>query len=145
MGYRWLAEVIVAAHFGFLGYVVLGGFLAWRRPWAAAPHLLAAGWGLLVVTYPIDCPLTVAEDWARARGGGPVDPRGFIDRYLENVLYPERYSGPLRVLVAVMVAASYLGAWLWARRRTRRVQRASVNTTPSTISTTIDRRNAQAS
>src|SRR4051794_1947882 len=108
MGYRWLAQAIVVTHFTFLGYVVLGGLLAWRRPRSAVPHLLAAGWGLLVVTYPIDCPLTTAENWARARAGGPVDPRGFIDRYVENVLFPERYSGPVRVLVAVVVGGSYL-------------------------------------
>jgi Protein of Unknown function (DUF2784) len=143
MGYRWLVDVVVAAHFAFLGYLVLGGFLAWRWPRAVVPHLLAAGWGLLVITFPVSCPLTAAENWARVRAGERAQAAGFIDRYVENVLYPERYSGLLRALVALVVLGSYLGAWRLARRRAG--QRASANTAPNATSTTMDTRKAQAS
>jgi len=127
MGYRVLVTVILAVHFGFLAYVVLGGFFAVRWPRAFWPHLVAAAWGFAVVAVPLTCPLTYAEGWARQRAGeGPLT-KGFIDRYIEGVLYPERYTNLLRVLVAVLV----LGSWTWAlarwraRRAAERARRAA--------------------
>lgn len=133
MGYRLLVTVILAAHFGFLAYVVFGGFLTWRWPRAIWPHLFAAAWGFVVVAFPLACPLTSAEDWARRRAGEPGLTRGFIDRYIEGVLYPERYTNLLRVLAAVVVLGSWLGGYLrWRRRRARGAgHRAAASTTPS--------------
>ena len=120
MAYKWLATLVLSAHFAFLAYVILGGFLAWRWPRAFWPHLVVAAWGLAVVAIPLTCPLTHLEDWARRRAGeqglGEV---GFIDRYIEGVLYPERYTRLLQVAVAVVVLGSWLGALL-IRNITRR-------------------------
>ncbi len=129
MGYRLLVTVILAAHFAFLAYVVLGGLLAVRWPRAFWPHLVAAGWGLAVVTAALTCPLTYAEAWARRHAGEGAVTRGFIDRYIEGVLYPERYTNLLRVLVAVVV----LGSWTWAfaRWRTRRAATRALTGAPT--------------
>jgi hypothetical protein len=116
VAFRWLTTLILGLHFAFLIYVVLGGFLAWRWPRAIWPHLAAATWGLLVVVAQLICPLTVAEDWSRRRAGEAGVTVGFIDRYVEGVLYPERYTGLMQALVAVTVAVSWLGAWLRYRR-----------------------------
>ena len=115
--FRILGTVILASHFCFLAYVVLGGFLAWRWPRAFWPHLAAAAWGLAVVGIPLTCPLTSAENWARRHAGEATLTKGFIDRYIEGVLYPERYTRLLQVLVAVVVLGSWLGAYLSKRRR----------------------------
>ncbi len=32
MGYRLLADAAMVAHFLFLAYLVMGGFMAWRWP-----------------------------------------------------------------------------------------------------------------
>jgi hypothetical protein len=118
MGYRALVSAIIAVHFGFLAYVVLGGLPAIRWPKAFWPHVVAVLWGLLVIMFPVVCPLTWAEDRARRRAGGSALTKGFIDRYVEGVLYPERYTGLLRVLVAVIVVGSWVLAWRsWQRRR----------------------------
>jgi hypothetical protein len=118
MGYRVLVTVILSVHFAYLAYVVLGGFLAWRWPRAFWPHLVAAAWGLAVVGIPLACPLTTAEDWARRRAGQAGLTQGFIDRYIEGVLYPSRYTVFLQVGVGLMVVGSWLGAYLrWRRRR----------------------------
>lgn len=117
MGYRALVTVFLAAHFAFVGYLVLGGFLAWRWPRAFWPHLVAAGWGFVVVAFPLNCPLTWAENWARERAGEPAVTRGFVDRYIEGVLYPERYTNLLRALVALLVLGSWLGLLLRLRLR----------------------------
>ena len=120
MGYRILASAILVVHLGFLAYVVLGGFLAWRWPRAFWPHLVAAAWGLAVVTVPLTCPLTAAENWARQRAGEPALRTGFVDRYIEGVLYPARYTHLLQVLVGVLVGGAWLGALLLLRGRKRR-------------------------
>ena len=115
--YAALATTVLAVHFCFLAYVVLGGFLVWRWPKAFWPHLAAATWGLAVVTVPLTCPLTVAEHWARGKAGQAVGDKGFIDMYIENVLYPERYTHLLQVLVGAVVVFSYAVALAKLRHR----------------------------
>lgn len=119
MGYRPLVTVILAVHFAFIAYVVFGGVLALRWPRAFWPHLLAVGWGLVAVTFPVTCPLTWAEDWARRRAGQAGLTSGFIDRYVEGVLYPERYTGLLWALAAVVIAGTWLAAYRRWRSRNR--------------------------
>lgn len=109
MGYRWLIAGILLLHFGFLAYLTVGGFLAWRWPVTFWTHLVAAGWGALVVVASLPCPLTWAEHWSRRRSGEAATAQGFIDRYLEGVIYPEQYAGQVRLLVAVLIAISWAG------------------------------------
>ena len=117
MFFKILATVVLALHFCFLAYVIFGGFLAWRWPRAFWPHLAAAAWGLAVVGIPLTCPLTSVEDWARRSAGERGLTQGFIDRYIEGVLYPERYTHLLQVLVGVLVLFSWLGAYRMRKRR----------------------------
>ncbi|NJC72280.1 DUF2784 domain-containing protein [Planosporangium thailandense] len=121
MGYRVLADATMTAHFAYLAYVVTGGFLAWRRPRAIWPHLALAGWGLATVALHLDCPLTALEDRARRQAGEPGLTNGFIDHYLAGVVYPERYSGLVRLLAAVTVGVSWTGTALRRHGRTHRV------------------------
>ena len=127
MGYHALVTVILALHFTYLAYVVLGGFLAWRWPYAIWPHLVALGWGILIVLGLVNCPLTWAEDWARRHAGEAPLTSGFVDRYLENVIYPPRYVNEARALVALVVLVSWIGVYLkWRSRAARRAaERAS--------------------
>lgn len=118
MRYDWLVEVIVTVHFAYLVYVVLGGFLAWRWPRAFFVHLLAGLWGVAIVAEWVNCPLTWAEHWARQRDGEAPSERGFIDRYVTGVIYPEQYVTQVRLAVAAVVLLSWVGALiLWRRRR----------------------------
>ncbi|MFD1145809.1 DUF2784 domain-containing protein [Saccharothrix hoggarensis] len=111
-----LAELVMVAHFGVLVFLVVGGFLAWRRPRVLYFHLAMAAWGLLVVVFPIACPLTWLENALRVSAGQPELATGFIDTYIDGVLYPESAARPVQVLVAVVVIASWVGYYL--RRRT---------------------------
>ncbi|MET7393962.1 DUF2784 domain-containing protein [Dactylosporangium sp. NPDC005572] len=115
--YRALATTVLVVHFAFLAYVILGGFVAWRWPKAFWPHLAAAAWGLAVVSVPLTCPLTYVEHWARRRAGETGVSRGFIDQYIEGVLYPERYTHLLQVMVGVLVVGSYVGVYVRYRNR----------------------------
>jgi hypothetical protein len=125
VGYRLLATLVLALHFGYLAYLVLGGFLAWRWPRTIWLHVATVGWGATIVAADllaggITCPLTYAEDWARRRAGDAPLTTGFIDRYLEGVIYPERYAAVAQALAATAVLVSWIGyAGRWRRRRAR--------------------------
>ena len=96
---------------------MVGGLVALRWPRTLPLHVAAALWGLLVIAASVRCPLTVAEDRLRVLGGEAPLPGGFIDRYVEGVLYP----APLTPLVQALVAVLVLGSWavLLSRSRAR--------------------------
>ena len=123
---EFLVSVILVVHFGYLAFVVFGGFLTWRWPRVFWVHLAAAAWGLAVVGIPLTCPLTTAENWARRQAGQTEQSAGFIDRYIEGVLYPERFTLVLQVLVGVTVVGSWVGAYLYRRHLRRRVETVSL-------------------
>jgi hypothetical protein len=107
--YAIAAGLLVALHFAFIGYVVIGGFLAlrWRRTmWLHVPAVI---WAAAIATKRTDCPLTWAERWARYRAGmAPLPPDGFIAHYVTGTLYPAGW------LMSVQVAAFALVAVSWA-------------------------------
>lgn len=120
MGYRLLTTVVLVLHFTYLAYVVLGGFLAWRWPRTIWLHVFAAAWGVVVIAFPLLCPLTMLEDWSRRQAGEQGLTRGFVDRYIEGVLYPERYTRLLQALAALAVVGSWVGFILIRRRAAAR-------------------------
>jgi hypothetical protein len=110
-----LADGVALVHGAFVAYVVVGGLVALRWPRTLALHVVAAAWGLLVIAASVRCPLTTAEDWLRVRGGEAPLAGGFIDRYVEGVLYP----ASLTPLVQALVAALVLGSWAVLLTRSR--------------------------
>lgn len=112
-----VADLVMLVHLGFLLYVALGGFLAWRFRWLIVPHLAAAGWGLVSATVGIACPLTAWEDAARRRAGEQGLPRGFVDTYLTGVVYPADRLVAAQLIVASIVLVSWAGFALRQRRR----------------------------
>lgn len=108
-----MVTVVLTAHFLYLGFVVFGGFTAWRWPRMFWVHLLTVIWGVLVISFPWTCPLTTAENWARKT---PTD-KGFIERYIDGVIYPPQYVQWVRLAVAVVIAISWWGAWIRHRAR----------------------------
>jgi hypothetical protein len=117
MDYRLIADAVMLVHFGFIAFVVAGGYLAWRWPRLIWAHVGAALWGFVTVLFSIRCPLTDVEDWARvAAGQEKLRGTGFIDTYIEDVIYPEEYTLQLQALAALVVATSWIG---FARRRRR--------------------------
>jgi hypothetical protein len=107
--WRVAAEVVVGVHFGFLAYVAVGGFFAWRWPRSILAHLGAVGWGLAGIATPVACPLTGLQDAFRRWAGAPPLRGGFIDQYVEGVLYPERFTPLVRAVFAAAILVSWLG------------------------------------
>lgn len=104
-----LAELIMIVHFAVLVFLIVGGFLAWHWRGLIYPHLAMATWGVLVVAFPLNCPLTAAEDFFRVRAGQPELVDGFIDHYIDGVLYPQAAAGVVQLLVAALVVGSWAG------------------------------------
>jgi len=115
-----LADGVAVVHFAFLVFVVVGGFVALRRPWVFWPHLAAAAWGAVIVVFGVECPLTHLENVLRRHAGEAELAGGFIDTYVEGVIYPERFVAEARLLVAAAVVTSWV---LLAHRLARRLAR----------------------
>ena len=111
-----IVALVVAAHFAFMVYLVIGGFLAVPWPRTFPLHLGAVGWAVGIVTVHWDCPLTGIERWARRHGGmAPLGSKGFIEHYITGVLYPEAWVAAVQVAVFVVVAVSW-ALFGWSRR-----------------------------
>jgi hypothetical protein len=115
VGWRLLAGGVALLHGAFLAYVVVGGLVALRWPRTLPLHAAAAVWGLLVIAASVRCPLTVAEDRLLMLAGRAPLPGGFIDRYVEGVLYPARLTPLAQALAATLV----LGSWAVLLSRVR--------------------------
>jgi hypothetical protein len=108
MLYRWLANLVVIAHLAFIAFVVSGSLLARRWPWLVGPHLFALGWAVAALTVGVWCPLTDLEHSLRRRSDRGTYEGGFVDRYLEGVVFPERLTPVLRTLAAAAIVAGYV-------------------------------------
>jgi hypothetical protein len=125
--YETVVALIVALHFAFIGYVVIGGFLAlrWRRTiWL---HIPAVIWGIAIAAKRIDCPLTWVERWARARAAmAPLPPDGFIAHYLTGVIYPVGWVLGVQLASFALVAVSwalYIRPYIRRRRHDSAITR----------------------
>ena len=88
MWYQAGADAVLLIHFGFILFVLLGGFLAWKWAWVPWLHLPAVGWGAIVALCGWYCPLTPLENALRRAGGSETFAGGFIEHYLLQILYP---------------------------------------------------------
>jgi len=103
MLFRVLADFVMAFHFGFVLFVVLGGFLAlkWKRlAWIHVPAFL---WAALIEFAGWICPLTYLETWLIEQSGAHGFQEGFIEHYLFPLIYPQELTRSLQVTLGVFV------------------------------------------
>ncbi|HEX6627330.1 MAG TPA: DUF2784 domain-containing protein [Gemmatimonadaceae bacterium] len=116
MIYRVLADLVLVLHLGFVLFVVLGGLAVVRWPWLAWVHIPAAVWGVLIEYSGWICPLTPLENSFRIRGGEAGYSGGFIQHYIQPLLYPNGLTrGTQLVLGSVVLLlniAAYAAAFL---------------------------------
>ena len=99
MWYAFWADVIVALHGAYVGFVVFGLLLIllgvvfrwqWvRNPWFRSLHLIAI---LIVSTeaiFKVDCPLTTWERELREKAGQKVSEASFVGRLFNHILFYE--------------------------------------------------------
>lgn len=111
------ADAVVLVHLAFVLYVLVGGFVAWRWPRTIVLHVLAAVWGLLIVTTPVQCPLTWLQNRIRVHSGDAQLARGFVETYVTGTFYPASAQTLVQVVTAAVVLASWVGYVARARAR----------------------------
>jgi uncharacterized protein DUF2784 len=117
--YRALADLILGLHLAFVLFVVLGGLLVLKWPRAAWLHVPAAIWGVLIEYTGWICPLTPLENLLRARGGEAGYGGGFIEHYIQPLLYPAGLTRGTQFVLGSLALMLNLTAYavLFARKR----------------------------
>lgn len=121
MIYRVLADLVLVFHFAFVLFVVLGGLLVVRWPKLALLHIPAAIWGVLIEYSGWICPLTPLENSLRVRGGEAGYSGGFIEHYIQPVLYPSGLTRGTQIVLGSLALLINLAAYavVLSRRRHR--------------------------
>lgn len=100
--------------------MVLGGLLVLRWPRTAWLHIPAAIWGVLIEFTGWICPLTPLENSLRTRGGEAGYSGGFIEHYIQPLLYPAGLTRSTQLVLGSMVLLLNLAAYGIALSRIRR-------------------------
>ena len=114
-----LADLVVLAHFAYLGVMVFGGLAARRWPGVLPWHLGAVGWALGAVTIRYGCPLTALEQQIREQAGRGIYEGSFLRHYVRGVLFPEWMTPFVVALIVAFVATGWIRLASKASRRTR--------------------------
>ncbi len=108
--HKLVARLALVTHMAFVGFTVLGGFVAFLLPWVLIPHLLSAAWGTRMAVLRTTCPLSSLENWGRKGSGAEaLDDEGFIAHYFEGRVYPTRWARRVELLVGTVVIGSWIG------------------------------------
>lgn len=129
--YQALADLVLTMHvlvvlFVVLGLVVviLGNLLGWR--WVNSPIFRLAHLAVIAIVVAeawlgVVCPLTTLERWLRAEAGSHGHAGGFIEYWLQRLLY---YHAPdwVFTLVYTLFGSLVLATWWlfpprWRRRK----------------------------
>lgn len=97
-----LADLIVLIHFGFILFVIFGGFLVLKWHKLIWLHLPAAIWGALIEFTGWICPLTTLENRLRSSSDGAYA-SGFIEHYLIPVIYPSGLTREIQLGLGLAV------------------------------------------
>jgi polyferredoxin len=118
--YHLLADVVITLHFFFVVFVVgglvltiIGNLSTWRwvnALWFRLTHLVAIAVVVAQAWFGATCPLTSLEMWLRANARETTYSGGFIEHWLQLLLY---YEAPTWVftlgytLFGLLVAATW--------------------------------------
>ncbi|MBC7600794.1 MAG: DUF2784 domain-containing protein, partial [Polaromonas sp.] len=120
--YQLLANGVLALHLAVVFFVVGGLLLVlagnlrrwhWVNAlWFRLAHLAAIGFVVMQAWLGQVCPLTTLEMWLRSRGGVSTYGGGFIEHWMQRLLY---YDAPdwVFVLVYSLFGLLVLASWLY--------------------------------
>jgi len=97
------ADLLVAVHFAFIVFVVLGGFLVLKWKKVAILHIPCVLWGVLIEFSGWICPLTPLERYFREAAGGKAYSGGFIDHYIMPLIYPTGLTRGMQISLGISV------------------------------------------
>lgn len=119
MVYRMLADLVLLLHLGFILFVAAGALLVLRWPRLVFVHLPCAVWGVYTALTGTICPLTPLENHLRRLGGQAGYEGGFIQHYVEKLVYPPGITAGQLALLGGLALAVNIGAYglIWRRHR----------------------------
>jgi hypothetical protein len=103
-----LADTMVAIHYAFMVYLVVGGFIAWRWRKTIVLHVLAVIWAVLIVTTKVHCPLTAAQNHFRENAGERPLSSSFINLYIRGTAYPANQQMIAQIILGIVIIASWV-------------------------------------
>jgi hypothetical protein len=122
MVYRWLADLLVAFHVGYVLFVVggllavlVGGARGWKwvhNRWFRGVHFLMIAVVAFEAIADLQCPLTSWEAGLRRLGGETVSDASFIGRMMHALIFldlPAWVFNVVHVAFALLVLATF---WL---------------------------------
>ncbi|MGD0841121.1 MAG: DUF2784 domain-containing protein [Candidatus Acidiferrales bacterium] len=115
--YHALAIAVLALHLAWCAWVVFGWLFTRGRRLLRWAHIVSLFYSILIEVAPLNCPLTVAEQWCESRAGITPYTQPFLVHYLEATIYP---NVPLIVLVPTAVALCLFLLGVYIRRFLRR-------------------------
>lgn len=115
MLYRLMADLVVVLHLAFMVFVGAGSLLARCRPGLAWLHAPSLTWAVASITIGLPCPLTSLEKRLRRMAGEGAYEGGFVDHYVEGVVFSEALTPVLQVMALVVTVVGYTA--LYRRRR----------------------------
>jgi hypothetical protein len=120
--YQLFADIVLSAHFavvvfvvGGLVLIIAGNLRRWQlvnAPWFRVAHLGAIGVVVTEVWLGATCPLTTLEVWLRAKTGATTYSVGFIEHWLQRLLFYEAPSWVFTLGYSVF-GMLVLAAWLY--------------------------------
>ena len=131
---RALADAVVVFHLAFIAFAFAGGLLVlrWRR--VMALHLPAVAWATLVELMHWRCPLTPLENYFRRRGGQAGYAGGFVEHYIEPVIYPAGLTPTIQILIGCAVLIVNVAVYSFILARWRRARADAVSAPPPSTS-----------
>ena len=119
MLYQVAAELVLALHFGFVLFVVLGGVAVRWFPRLVWLHVPLFGWASVVNLAGWVCPLTPLENYFRRLAGESGYQGTFLDQYITALVYPSGMTREFELVAGLSLLAWNLVvyAWVWRRRQ----------------------------
>jgi Protein of Unknown function (DUF2784) len=109
MLYARAADLVAVTHAAFIAFLLVGGFVAWRRPRLVWVHVPAVVVTAVVFAFGADCPLTDLEKYLRREAGERAYRDGFIAHYLLPMVPDGARAVVVPVVVVVVTAIAYAG------------------------------------
>ena len=120
--YGIAADAVLIAHAAVVIFVVggllailVGNALRWRWVngwWFRVAHIVAIGVVVLQSWLGQLCPLTLLESWLRVKAGVAPHGQGFIEHWLQRLIYVE---APFWMFTVAYTAFGLVVAWAWWR------------------------------
>ena len=130
LSYQLLADAVLSLHVAIVAFVVgglvlviAGNLLAWRwvnELWFRLAHLAAVAVVVAKSWFSVVCPLTSLEMWFRKKAHETSYAGGFIEHWLQRILYYEAPTWFFTVAYSLFGLAVAAAWWYFPPRLNRR-------------------------